>query len=207
VDKVTVCLDPGSCHMGRLEYAIELIDLAIDVKADYIKFQMGVKPPNIDVPKEWWPILRERAGDKIGVTASTFGEASYDFMLTQNPPFMKFAYSQNYRRPEMLECLKLGIKTVVSCDLMNWHLVPEGCKRLYCLPVYPVPYIPNFEGLHLKFHGFSDHTIGIEQTIKAVESGFGWIEKHFSLYHDDIDCPDHNFALEPFELKKMMRLL
>jgi sialic acid synthase SpsE len=202
--KVKVCLDPGSCHMGKLGYALELIELAIKSGADYCKFQMGVSYPNIDISKEWWPILKEKAGDKIGLTASTFDKESYDFMLSQNPPFMKFAYSSKDKLKEILECLDREILTVVSCDMMTEVLVPDRCLKLYCIPEYPVKYQIDFDGIFPTFYGFSDHTLRDSQTKRAIKYGAKWIEKHFTLDKNDITCPDHAFALKPNYLMNMM---
>ena len=50
------------------------------------------------------------------------------------------------------------------------------------------------------FQGFSDHTLGYHQTLEAIKNGAEYIEKHITLDHKDINCPDNNFALKPKEL-------
>ncbi|MCH7534222.1 MAG: N-acetylneuraminate synthase [Bacteroidetes bacterium] len=82
---------------------------------------------------------------------------------------------------------------------------------LHCTSQYPT----TFNNVHLlamheirdKIHrqvGFSDHTLGDEASIAAVALGAKVIEKHFTLDKNMIG-PDHNFSLDPKELKEMIR--
>jgi N-acetylneuraminate synthase/N,N'-diacetyllegionaminate synthase len=52
--------------------------------------------------------------------------------------------------------------------------------------------------------GLSDHTLGIHISIAAVARGAKVIEKHFTLSRK-LKGPDHPFAVEPDELKEMVR--
>jgi N-acetylneuraminate synthase/N,N'-diacetyllegionaminate synthase len=54
--------------------------------------------------------------------------------------------------------------------------------------------------------GFSDHTLGIHIPIAAVTTGACVIEKHFTLDRT-LPGPDHSFAIEPNELKEMVRCI
>ena len=51
--------------------------------------------------------------------------------------------------------------------------------------------------------GYSDHTLGIGVSIAAAARGACIIEKHFTL-SKKLKGPDHFYALEPDELKKMV---
>ena len=82
---------------------------------------------------------------------------------------------------------------------------------LHCNSLYPTPVdIVNLKAIQTmknKFKipiGFSDHTLGIHIPIAAVSIGAKVIEKHFTLDRR-MKGPDHNFALEPNELKEMVR--
>jgi N,N'-diacetyllegionaminate synthase len=209
MDKVTVCLDPGSCHMGRLEYAVELVELAIEAGADYIKFQMGTHSPNIPLDRNFWPILKFHAGDKIGLTASAFTEDTFNFLLEQNVPFMKFAFSQKNKLQEIRTCLDRGIRTVVSCDVLTQAEVPDECIKLFCLPMYPVPFQVDIREIMATgyFDGFSDHSLGWMQSYNATLAGARWIEKHFTLNRPDIICPDHYFSVRPKDVIEMVKEL
>jgi len=52
--------------------------------------------------------------------------------------------------------------------------------------------------------GLSDHTTGIQIPIAAVARGACIIEKHYTLSRK-LKGPDHPFALEPDELKQMVK--
>lgn len=52
--------------------------------------------------------------------------------------------------------------------------------------------------------GYSDHTLGITVPIAAVARGAKLIEKHFTLDRN-LKGPDHKFAIEPDELKAMVK--
>jgi N-acetylneuraminate synthase/N,N'-diacetyllegionaminate synthase len=54
--------------------------------------------------------------------------------------------------------------------------------------------------------GFSDHTFGVTTPVAAVAMGACVIEKHFTLSRK-LKGPDHPFALEPEELKQMIRAI
>jgi sialic acid synthase SpsE len=187
MDKIKICLDPGSCHMGNFSYAVELLELAIEVKADYIKWQLGTSSPNIEFPLTWWDELQHINDGRIEMIASFFTDKAFMFLVEKKPKFIKFAYSRNNRIDLMKECLKRGITPIVSCDIMNRKSIPTDCLRLFCIPEYPVKYKIDFDCLFSTFDGFSDHTLGYNQTIGAILAGATFIEKHFTLDWYDIN--------------------
>jgi N,N'-diacetyllegionaminate synthase len=82
---------------------------------------------------------------------------------------------------------------------------------LHCNSLYPTPSeIVNLNAISRMHHrykipiGFSDHTLGIHISIAAIIKGAKVIEKHFTLDRN-MKGPDHHFALEPNELKQMVR--
>jgi len=54
--------------------------------------------------------------------------------------------------------------------------------------------------------GFSDHTLGVAVAVAAVARGAAVIEKHFTL-NRRLEGPDHSYALEPAELKAMVKAI
>jgi sialic acid synthase SpsE len=84
---------------------------------------------------------------------------------------------------------------------------------LHCVPRYPTP--PDEANLRLmqtlkkRFRlpvGFSDHTLGYNVTTAAVALGAVAVEKHITLSRK-LEGPDHAFALEPDELKLMVKAI
>jgi sialic acid synthase SpsE len=53
--------------------------------------------------------------------------------------------------------------------------------------------------------GYSDHTLGIAVPTAAAALGAAALEKHFSLNREEGKGPDHSFAVEPHELKEMVK--
>jgi sialic acid synthase SpsE len=52
--------------------------------------------------------------------------------------------------------------------------------------------------------GLSDHTLGIHISVAAAAMGASVIEKHFTMDRTT-PGPDHSFAIEPGELREMVR--
>jgi N,N'-diacetyllegionaminate synthase len=208
--KIRLVAEVGSTHMGKLEYAKEAVDRCQEAGFDTIKFQLFPnKPPFVGTGNVWlapdlYLEVSEYAADQgMDCTASVFDLQSFEMLLKLRPSFIKFAHSQKEKLPWIQACLKENIEPVVSCDVMTDHLVPAEATKLFCLPMYPVYSKVSFEGLFPRFHGFSDHTMGYEQSFEAVSEGARMIEKHISLQHSDITCPDSFFALKPPEFTFM----
>ncbi len=87
----------------------------------------------------------------------------------------------------------------------------ENIALLHCVASYPTkPEDVNLKvikTLKQKFQvpvGFSDHTMEVSIPIGAVALGANIIEKHFTLDRK-LEGPDHPYALEPEELKIMVK--
>jgi len=208
---VKIIGDPGSCHMGQFKYGKELINIAIDCGIHAVKFQLFpdilkfTSCGNIPLSQDIFIDLVDY-GEKKGmeVFASVFDQKSFDAVASYCKS-IKIAYSVNMK-DALLWGLSAKDKTVyVSCDMTK--NVDKQLTRLYCIPEYPVKYIVDFEGLFGKdgrFDGFSDHTMGIGQTRKAITCGAKIIEKHFRLDNSICDSvPDGAFAIRPKQLKEL----
>jgi sialic acid synthase SpsE len=210
VNKIRIVAEVGSTHMGKMDYAKEAVDRCLEAGFDAIKFQLfpNTKPwvgtGNVWLPPDMYLEIAEYSKEQgLDCTASVFDSESFEFLLKQRPPFIKFAYSQKDRTPWIEACDLEGIEPIVSCDVMTDHLVPDSATKLFCLPQYPVYSRISFEGLFPRFHGFSDHTLGYEQTLESVLEGARLVEKHVQLNKSDITCPDSYFALRPAEFVGM----
>jgi len=200
---VKVIVDIGSCHMAKLEYAKEAIDLAVENKCWAIKFQLFKdKSPNIVLPREWWPELVDYAKDRIIIFASAFDLQAVELLKKYNSSYVKFSYSERHSWYNIMKAREFA-KVIVSCDLLDLDKYKDDIK-LFCRPQYPVTSLIDFSIFKFPFDGFSDHTLGYSQTLDAILYGAQYIEKHITLDHDDIKCPDNTFALKPKELKGMM---
>lgn len=199
----------GSCHMGKIERIYEAIDRCKLFNISALKLQLFPNEDkytsvgNVYLSPELFKLAFEY-GKSVGlpVSASVFDMESYYFLRNLQPDFIKFSYS-NKHQWWIKDCLDHGFETIVSCDVMTDHLVSKDATKLYCIPEYPVRYNVAFDGLFPRFHGFSDHTLGIRQTLEAVSEGARIIEKHVRLGYADETCPDSHFAVPIQELGQL----
>lgn len=196
--------DPGSCHMGRYDRAMELIQVGRDSGLDAVKFQLltpdQCKGGNIRLDWDWMPDLMD-LGEKLGIEvfASVFNLDGARWMDKCQARSLKFSYSASgLLNDSRVRDLSLDMETVyVSLDIMKPRPPLDGYVSLYCIPEYPVRYQVDFEGIFPMFDGFSSHCLGVEQDLRAMHYGAQYLEKHFTLDKKDISCPDHAFALRP----------
>ncbi len=206
---VKIIAEIGSCHMANKDYCKEAIDLAAENKCYAIKFQLFQDMyPNISLPREWWGELVDYAKGKITIFASAFDMGAVNLLEEHKSPYVKFAYSQR-KYWKLIDKARKFAKVIVSCSPYDSHFYPKDVIRLFCISEYPVRYNINFDNIFSRypFDGFSDHTLGYRQTFQAIRYGAEIIEKHITLDHKDINCPDHYFALRPKELKSMMETI
>ena len=87
----------------------------------------------------------------------------------------------------------------------------DNIIALQCTSIYPAPVslsnLLSMEIIKKAFGiivGYSDHTIGDHVICSAVALGAKVVEKHYTLDRS-LPGPDHNFAIEPNELKEMVQ--
>ena len=118
----------------------------------------------------------------------------------------------------------VGKPMILSTGMADWFDIQQAvdaCRQagnseivlLQCTSLYPAPaHLSNLramESLRVAFRtlvGYSDHTIGDHISLAALAMGACMIEKHFTLDRT-LPGPDHVFAIEPGELRDMMRKL
>jgi len=117
-----------------------------------------------------------------------------------------------------------GKPMILSTGMAEWSEIQHAvqtCRQagndeiilLQCTSLYPAPaHLTNLRAmasLRAAFRtlvGYSDHTIGDHISLAAAALGACLIEKHFTLDRT-LPGPDHGFAMEPAELREMMRKL
>ncbi len=178
-----------------------------------------------ELPREWIGELAEYTKNKnLTFLASVFDEESVDLLDNIGVPAYKWASSETVNLPLLryAACKKKPMLVSTGmCDLADIHDAIEviySCGNpdvilLHCAALYPPrPQQVNLRAmdtLREAFQlpvGFSDHTLGIEIPIAAVARGACVIEKHFTLSRK-FKGPDHSYALEPDELKRMVHAI
>lgn len=199
---VRLIAELGSCHMGKLSYIKEAIDRCKAAGIDALKLQLF---PNEDKytsvgnvwldPSDYFAAVSYGRQVGLPVGTSVFSNNLLEVALSApGTAFIKFAYSQK-DSTRLIERSLQFMETIVSCDVMTEHLVPQAATKLYCIAEYPVQYQVAFDELFTQFDGFSDHTLGTRQTVKAIQAGAQIIEKHVRLGKPDETCPDARFAV------------
>jgi len=88
----------------------------------------------------------------------------------------------------------------------NNEIILLHCSSLYPSPVETV----NLRAINTMKNafqipvGFSDHTLGIHISLAAIAFGANVVEKHVTLDRT-MKGPDHSFAIEPDEMKQLVR--
>jgi len=213
----------GQNHNGDMKLAKELIHKAKECGADIAKFQLfdadKLFSPNFEwydyvktteLTKERTKILKDEC-DKVGIEFSTsvFDKERVDWLEEIGVNRYKIASRSIYNKQLIDYISKTGKDMIVSLGMWKEDEFPEidttgNVSFLYCVSKYPTM----IKDLDLdntnftKYDGFSDHTIGLESSKKAISLGANIIEKHFTL-DKNMYGPDHKGSMVPSELREL----
>lgn len=229
-----IIAEAGSNHDGKLDQAKELIKVAAECGADAIKFQSFQADKLFSIPEtvenlkkleieEQWYIELFNCSEEneIMLFFSVFDEESVDLLEKFDNPVYKLASYELMHFPLLDKISKTNKPIIISTGMANSEEVEKSIDYiksleinlvsiLHCVSNYPTkPEDVNLNSISAlkKFGlpiGFSDHTLGIYASIAAVALGAKVIEKHFTI-NRKLDGPDHSYALEPLELKEMIK--
>lgn len=175
-----------------------------------------------ELPPEWIPELMEYCNSRnVVFFASVFGKWSVDLLDDLNIDAYKLASSETVKLDLVKYIAAKKRPMLIStgmCDLADVHealevAASEGNDEvvlMQCTAIYPT----EPEDVNLRVMdtlrdvfgyptGLSDHTLDTTVPIAAVARGACVIEKHLTLGRD-LPGPDHSYALEPGEFKKMV---
>lgn len=241
-----IIAEAGSNHDGSFEKAIKLIDVAVDAKADAVKFQTfkakkmytekaGVLNyiktkksiyqivKEMEMPEEWIPKLSQYCKKKKIIFISTpCDEESVDLLDPYVPAFKIASYEMTHI-PLIKYIASKGKPIIISTGAANMKeieklavLLKQFKVKEYILMQCTASYPAKLEDMNIrvisefkkKFNipvGLSDHSREPDiAPIAAVALGTNVIEKHFTL-SNKLPGPDHKFAVEPSELKLMIK--
>jgi N-acetylneuraminate synthase/N,N'-diacetyllegionaminate synthase len=179
---------------------------------------------SVETPREWIKELARYCKDKnIDFLASAFDFEAVDLMDKYVPAF-KIASFEITDLELIKYTAEKGKPMIISTGMANLCEIEDAITAiksvgnediilLHCNSLYPTPVevvnLKAIETMRTAFKvpaGFSDHTLGIHIPIAAVAMGTCVIEKHFTLDRT-LPGPDHSFAIEPDELKEMVRYI
>jgi len=177
---------------------------------------------DIETPRNWIEDLADYCDKKgIDFLASPFDYEAID-LLEPYVPAYKIAsfeivdlelieYAAEKSKPMIISTGMANLSEIEDAVNTVKSTGNEDIILLHCNSVYPAP--PDVVNLRamgtmkkaFKFPtGFSDHTLDIHIPVAAVARGAFVIEKHFTLDRE-MEGPDHSFAQEPDDLKKMIQ--
>jgi N-acetylneuraminate synthase len=177
---------------------------------------------SMEMPYEWIPRLHDYCRDReIYFMSTPFDEQSADELAEYVPAWKVASYTSSHHpflrhlagtdKPVIMSTGAHELREVrQSVDVLKDEGV-EALALLQCVAAYPTSIedinVRVVETLAEEFGvpaGLSDHTLHpVTAPAAAVALGGSVVEKHFTL-DKTMDGPDHEFALEPDELDRMV---
>jgi len=176
----------------------------------------------LELPDDWHGELRDHARDHGLVFYSTpFDEASVDMLEALGVPCFKVASFELNHLPLIEHIARKKRPMILSTGMADLSDVEDALAVVYphhrdvlllhCTSSYPAKVedsnLRAMETLRRAFQvpvGLSDHSLGILVPAAAVALGACVIEKHFTV-DKGLPGPDHPFALDPAELRDLVR--
>ncbi|MDY6894124.1 MAG: N-acetylneuraminate synthase family protein [Thermotogota bacterium] len=179
---------------------------------------------DIEMPREWIEELAEYCKEKnIIFLATPFDFEAVD-VLDKYVTAFKIASFEIVDLKLIKYAADKGKPMIISTGMANLGEIEDAINviksagneeiiLLHCNSLYPAPVsvvnMKAMETMKTAFKvpvGFSDHTLGIHIPIAAVAMGACAIERHFTLDRT-LPGPDHSFAIEPDELRELVRCI
>jgi sialic acid synthase SpsE len=177
----------------------------------------------ISLPREWQGELNDYArACGIQFFSSPFDHEAVAELDALDVPVLKIASFEIVDLPLIKRAAETGRPLLISTGMATIEEIAEALESareggaaavglMQCTSVYPAPAeranLRAMETMRAEFGvpvGLSDHTEGITVPIAAAALGGAFVEKHITLDRS-MKGPDHPFAIEPGELKAMVR--
>lgn len=180
---------------------------------------------NAELPYEWIKSLKKYASSKkLDFFSSVFDEKNAEELEDNNVVAFKIASYEVTHLPLIKHVAKFNKPVIISSGGSNLDEVIEAIRAIksqgnkkivlmHCMAMYPIPLFKTnlkiISTLRLVFPdliiGYSDHTSEpFDAPVTAVSLGAKVIEKHITIDRK-LSGPDHSFALNPGELKEMVK--
>jgi len=176
-----------------------------------------------EMPPEWIPELTDYCKERrIRLISSVCDTVSLDFLIKAGLKVIKLPSYTITHIPLIEACAQSGLPIIMSTGGATLGETEEAVhtildshnqlKLLHCSIQYPTALgdcnLGVIQTLKTAFPdieiGYSDHTVEIsDAAVQSVYLGAKVVEKHITL-DKSMKGPDHFFALEPTELKKMV---
>lgn len=209
----------GLNYNGHLNLAYEMIRQAKLAGAHIAKFQLGWRGKKGEMNflnlEDLQKLERWCKWFQIEFMVSIFTPEAYE--LAKKVNFNKYKIASRTVKddlPLVKQIVDEGKETYISLGMWDQPELPitakDNIKYLYCKSAYPsMPWdmidLPK-DFNNSPYHGYSDHTVGIEIALMAITRGAKVIEKHFTLDKSDTTIRDHTLSATPNEFLQMTRI-
>jgi N,N'-diacetyllegionaminate synthase len=227
---IDVAVEAGADAVKFQVYSAETLYSRKTPQFSYLKETEGDKSTfdilkSIEIPREWLGELagycRERG---IIFLATPFDHEAVDQLDAVGVPAYKWASFEIVDLPLLKYAAAKGKPLLLATGMCNLDDIRDALDAvrgagngdvilLQCTSLYPTQIdqvnLRMMDTLKEAFSlpvGLSDHSLGITVPIAAVARGACVIEKHYTLSRK-LKGPDHPFALEPDELKQMVKAI
>ena len=211
----------GMNHNGNFGLLYELIRKAKEADADIAKFQLGWRWKEGEInqitPEVVEQIIRISAFYGIEPMFSLITRDAFEMAKPFN--FNRYKVASRTVRDDLdlvTDIVNEGKETFVSLGMWDGgETMPlgqdhENVRYLFCKSLYPtapweITDLPkDFDAS--PYHGYSDHTVGIETALIAITRGARILEKHFTLDKSDTTIRDHAVSATPEEFGQLVAL-
>jgi sialic acid synthase SpsE len=229
---IDVAAEAGADAVKFQTFTSERIVAETRTRAKYLD---AILPPDetmatlfrkLELPYEWpEDLYRHAEAAGLDFLSSPFDEQAADMLDALGVKAFKIASYELWHLPLLRHVAAKGKPMICSTGMADLADVQEAIDvlteagardrliLLHCVVNYPPPFsdlnLRAIETMRAAFGvpvGYSDHTPGWTAPVVATSLGAAVIEKHFTTSRDR-PGPDHRFALEPDELKAMVRAI
>jgi pseudaminic acid synthase len=228
---IDVAAEAGADAIKFQTFTAERIVAETSTRAKYLD---AILPPDktmsqlfrdLELPHEWHAELKTHAeGRGLDFISTPFDHEAVDLLDGLGVKVFKVATYELWHLPLIRDIASRGKPMICSTGMANLADVQaavdtvraagnDNLMLLHCVVNYPPPFadlnLRAIETMRQAFDvpvGWSDHTPGWLAPVVATALGAAVIEKHFTTDRSR-SGPDHQFALEPDELKTMVRAI
>lgn len=199
---------------GNFDLNYELIRQAAWAGADIAKFQVGWRAGKDELnfmDADRLKTLR-RWCDQFGVEfmASIFTPEALELVKSAGGMSRYKIASRTVKdNPDLCRSILAEKReTFVSLGMHDAKQFPfdePNARYFYCRSLYPTRYddLADFPLAFDRFHGYSDHLMGIEGCLLALARGAKAVEKHFTLNKTSKVIRDHSLSATPDEFRQL----
>jgi len=208
----------GLCHNGNFDLACEMMRQSMLSGADIVKMQLGWRDKQGEINHIDEAVLNKlfRYAEflEIELMFSVFHADALN--LIKKFPIIRYKIASRTVKDDLSFVKRVvddGKEVIISLGMWDKEELPivaKNVKYLWCKAIYPtmpwdmIDFPKNFSSSG--YHGYSDHTLGIDSALLAISRGARMVEKHFTLDKSDTTIRDHVLAASPSEFNDMVTI-